>query len=82
MTTRRMAIKATKAGICVGVAQWLMLELDAETRYANRPSPEAGSNGWTHIVYRFQKALALKEGDIVRLIVRHDREQISVDLVE
>jgi type II protein arginine methyltransferase len=82
MSTRRMAIKATRAGTCVGVAQWLMLELDEETRYANRPAPDAGSNGWTHIVYRFSRALRLKEGDIVRLIVRHDREQISIDLPE
>jgi type II protein arginine methyltransferase len=82
MASRRIAIKATKPGICVGVAQWLMLELDEETRYENRPSQDAGSNGWTHIVYRFSRALDLKAGDFVRLVVRHDRQQLSIDLAD
>lgn len=82
MASRRLAIKANGTGLAVGIAQWLMLELDAETRYANRPSPDAGSNGWTHIVYRFPHPVRVKPGDFIRLVVRHDRAQISIDLVE
>ena len=82
MGGRRVTIKATKQGVAVGIAQWLMLELDAETRYANRPSPDAGSNGWTHILYRFPHPVTVKAGDFIRLVVRHDRAQISIDLVE
>ena len=44
----RLAIKATRHGVCVGVAQWIRLEL--ETIYENRPTPQADYNGhWTHI---------------------------------
>ena len=82
MSSRALAITATTSGECVGVAQWIKLELDAETSYANRPSPDAGSNNWTHIVYRFPRLLPVKPGDIVRLTVRHDRGQLFVDLVE
>jgi hypothetical protein len=82
MGSRRVTIKATRSGVAVGIAQWLMLELDAETRYANLPSPDAGSNGWTHILYRFPHPITVKPGDFIRLVVRHDRAQISIDLVE
>lgn len=77
-----VAITATAAGECVGVAQWLRLQLDADTVYENRPSPRAGGATWVHIVYRFPQPIAVKPGDVVKIIVRHDRKQISVDLAD
>src|SRR6266550_3545159 len=45
----RLALRATRHGVCVGVAQWIKLELDAHTTYENRPTPQADFNGnWTH----------------------------------
>lgn len=75
-----VSITATAAGECVGVAQWLRLQLDADTVYENRPSPQASGATWVHIVYRFPAPVAVKAGDVVKLIVRHDRKQISIDL--
>lgn len=75
-----VSIKATAAGECVGVAQWLKLDLDFDTSYENRPSPAAHGATWVHIVYRFAAPTAVKPGDVVKVIVRHDRQQISVDL--
>src|SRR5882672_9242855 len=46
----RLALKATAHGVCAGVVQWIKLELDAQTKYENRPSPLAHFNGhWTQI---------------------------------
>ena len=75
-----ISIRATAAGECVGIAQWLKLNLDADTVYENRPSPRAGGATWVHIVYRFPAPIMVKPGDAVRVIVRHDRKQLSVDL--
>lgn len=75
-----VSIKATAAGECVGVAQWLKLDLDAEATYENRPSPDAAGATWVHIVYRFPAPVMVNPGDVVKVIVRHDRKQISINL--
>lgn len=76
-----VAITATVAGECVGIAQWLKLSLDADTTYENRPSPAANGATWVHIVYRFPEPVAVKPGSVVKIAVRHDRAQISIDLL-
>jgi type II protein arginine methyltransferase len=79
----RLALKATHHGVCVGVVQWIRLELDAHTKYENRPSPNAEfSRHWTHIVHRFRKLVTVAPGDIVPVLFRHDRSQIGIDLLQ
>jgi type II protein arginine methyltransferase len=79
----RLALKATHHGVCVGVAQWIRLELDSFTTYENRPSAQAGFNGhWTHVVHRFPRLVAVAPGDVVPILFRHDRTQIGIDLIE
>ena len=79
----RLAFQATGHGVCVGVAQWIKLELDAQTTYDNRPTPQADYNGhWTHIVHRFSKPVTVAPGDIVPVLFRHDRTQIGIDLLD
>lgn len=81
MAGRECTMLVTKPGLCIGVAQWIQLELDAETTYRNRPLPGGHNTHWPNIVYRFPKPLTVKLGDVVRLIARHDRAEINVDLV-
>ena len=76
-----VSITATAAGACVGVAQWLKLDLDGQTAYENRPSPDASGATWVHIVYRFPAPVMVSPGSVVKIIVRHDRNQISIDWV-
>jgi protein arginine N-methyltransferase 7 len=77
---RSISVSASRPGRCIGVAQWLRLELDAETTYANRPAANAGANGWMHVVYRFPEPVELKVGDEVRLIASHTRTDLTVAL--
>ncbi len=77
------ALEATLSGPCAGVLQWLRLELDAETRYENRPSPDAEFCGhWTHMLHRFPHLMPVRAGEIVPVMVRHDRSQIDITLLE
>src|SRR6266566_5693888 len=83
MAKRPMRVTATKPGLCVGVAQWIRIELDRETSYDNRPAPNAEHNGhWTHLLHRFPKLLRLQAGDVVAMEVCHNRSQVNIDLVE
>jgi len=77
---REIAVTATAAGRCIGVAQWLWLLLDAETEYDNRPRPDAGANGWMHVLYRFAEPIELTVGQTVRLIAAHNRTAMTVAL--
>jgi len=83
MGSRPLTIPVRRSGVCAGIAQWIRLELDDQNRYENRPSHDTDFNAhWAHILYRFPRLVRVEAGDVVRLMVRHDRRQISVDLVE
>jgi type II protein arginine methyltransferase len=79
----RLTLTATRHGVCVGVAQWIKLTLDAQTTYENRPTGQGDYNGhWTHIVHRFPRPVTVAPGDIVPVLFRHDRTQIGIDLLD
>jgi type II protein arginine methyltransferase len=79
----RLELKATRHGVCAGIVQWIKLDLDAHTKYENRPSPKTErKRHWMHIVHRFPKLLTVAPGDIVPVLFRHDRTQIAIDLLE
>jgi len=83
MASTRRVIRATRQGVSVGVAQWIRLDLDAHTRYENRPAHDADFNGhWAHMLYRFPHLVTVEPGDTVPVIARHDRAQIGIDLSE
>jgi tetratricopeptide (TPR) repeat protein len=77
-----ITMTANKAGVCAGLAQWIKIELDSETRYDNKPSPEGKHAHWSHLVYRFPKRVPVQKGDLVRIVALHDRGQILVDLAD
>jgi type II protein arginine methyltransferase len=77
---RSLRVVATAGGRCVGVAQWLRLDLDPHTQYENRPDAEAGANGWMHVIYRFPEAIDLAPGQEVELIGSHNRTAMTVAL--
>jgi len=82
MTRQQVMIRATKAGTCCGIAQWIRLDIDREHRYENRPAANAPFNGhWAHILHRFSRLVRVQAGDVIKVEVRHDRSQVSIDLL-
>lgn len=79
---RPLLVEATAQGRCIGVAQWIRLELDAQSVYENRPTAEAGANGWMHVIYPFIRPVDVKPGDLVPLVAGHNRAEIVVGLNE
>lgn len=77
---KEIVITARRDGRCAGVAQWLRLDLDAETTYENRPAANTGANGWMHVVYRFPEPVEFRAGQEVRLIASHTRTEMNVAL--
>jgi tetratricopeptide (TPR) repeat protein len=81
---RLIEVPVRQAGRCFGVAQWLDLQLDAETAYRNRPSPVTGADGWMHgwmhVLYRFREPIAVEPGTVLRLLASHNRTAMTVAL--
>ena len=81
MAGRRAEVRVTSPGTCVGVAQWIRLELDSTARYDNRPSPNAAVNGhWNHVTHRFAEPLVVTPGQVIPLVVRNHRSEVTVSL--
>jgi tetratricopeptide (TPR) repeat protein len=78
-----VALKATSHGVCFGVAQWIKLDLDADSVYENRPVQGGPfASHWTHALHRFARPVRVKPGDIVNVLFRHDRTNIGIDLLD
>ena len=81
MQGREVIIPANRSGICYGVAQWIRLDLDSATQYSNRPVVGGQNSHWPNIIYRFAKPISVSAGGMVRVLARHDRAEINVDLL-
>jgi SAM-dependent methyltransferase len=83
MENRKLSVTATRSGVAAALVQWIHLDLDGTSHYENRPSPGPhGESHWTQILRRFPRPLAVEAGATVQLALRHDRRQISVDLLD
>ena len=72
---RLVEVKVTRTGLCLGVVQWLRIELDEATRFENHPNtPPQVPSGWLHSLYTFAPPVEVKSGQTVRLIAGHSRQ--------
>ena len=79
---RVIDVPVTRSGVASVLVQWIRLELDEAAHYENRPvSRLQAENHWTQILHRFPQPLHVEAGGTVRLIARHNRQQISVAVV-
>jgi protein arginine N-methyltransferase 7 len=77
---RTLAVAATGSGRCLGVAQWIRLDMDGVAAYENRPNGAAGANGWMHVLYRFHRPIEVTPGQIVPIAAGHNRTAMTVGL--
>jgi type II protein arginine methyltransferase len=74
-----ISARVTRSGAASVLVQWIRLELDDTVHYENRPVLRSqAENHWTQILHRFPRPLRVEAGGTVRLIARHNRQQISV----
>lgn len=76
---RVINVPVTRSGVASVLVQWIRLELDETARYENRPVMRSqAETHWTQILHRFPQPLTVEAGATIRLIARHNRQQISV----
>ncbi len=72
---RRVPVPVTADGRCLGVLQWIRLEMDADTLFENDPAARQPVSGWQPVVYLFDEPLAVRAGQTVVLRAWHNRNQ-------
>lgn len=72
---RRVAVPVTGDGRCLGVLQWIRLEMDAHTTFENDPADRQPVSGWQPVVYLFDAPVAVRAGQTVMLQAWHNRNQ-------
>lgn len=79
VSERMITVPVTRSGVASVLVQWIRLELDEAAHYENRPVPNPqAENHWTQILHRLPQPLHVGAGSTVRMIARHNRQQISV----
>jgi predicted RNA methylase len=66
-----------KGGRVNGIAQWIALEMDGETRYESRPAPGATST-WGLLFHRLPDPIDASPGQEIRVFGSHDRRRVSI----
>jgi len=85
-----VALTATAAGHCLGVAQWLSIDLDGQAQFDNTPFGEAPSqgqaqaqagapSGWIHLVYPFDEPVPVTAGQTLRVSVFDTGQAVMVE---
>ena len=60
-----LTLIAQEAGICVGVIQWMKIQLFKDIRYENKPGKT--SSHWPTPIYRFDNPVKLKAGQELKI---------------
>lgn len=60
-----------------GIAQWIALEMDEDTRYENRPAPGATSC-WGIRFHALPHPIDTSPGELIRISASHDRHGVSI----
>ena len=61
-------LKVNKEGLCLGIIQWMKIQLYKDIEYENSPSGHLDSSThWPTPIYLFDKAVSVKKGDILKI---------------
>ena len=72
---KRLQLRATAAGRCWGVIQWIRFEFGGGVAFENHPARQRPVANWQHTIYRFGEPLELAVGDTVDVDASHDRSR-------
>ncbi len=79
--TKTLRIAVTTAGRCLGIIQWIRLEMFADKVFENHPSVKAAASGWTRCAYVFASPVELKVGQVAIVSAAHNRVMPWFDLL-
>ena len=73
--TRHGDFKVNKDGLCLGIIQWMKIQLYKDIEYENSPGGYLDNpTGWPTPIYLFDKPVSVKKGDVLKI-----RSSLGID---
>jgi len=70
-------LKVNKEGLCLGIIQWMKIQLYKDIEYENSPSGYLDSSShWPTPIYLFDKPVSVKKGDILKIRASLDADNL------
>lgn len=66
-------VPVVKPGRCLGIIQWIRLEMDDTHVFENHPAIKNPSSGWQHCVYVFPSTIDVLPGQLAVIAAAHNR---------
>lgn len=69
---KMLEFTVSEAGRCVGVLQWVRLDLDDETSFENEPTDGFQPSGWRPMLFPFAAPMEVSAGQVVKVWAKHN----------
>ncbi|MGH6934422.1 MAG: 50S ribosomal protein L11 methyltransferase, partial [Dongiaceae bacterium] len=76
----RPCFTANRNGTCLGVLQWLRLQLHDDIYFENSPAERIAPSAWRQVFYPFKAPVEIRQGDRVQLRAKHDLNNLAFAL--
>lgn len=70
---KQIRLEVTQGGRCLGLIQWIRIELGPDIVYENRPDRVQTVSNWQHTVYGLDEPREVAAGEWVAFAASHDR---------
>jgi tetratricopeptide (TPR) repeat protein len=70
---KALRIPVRTPGRCVGIIQWIRLEMGTDLVFENHPSGKAGASSWHYCVSILPSPVELRENEVAIVSAAHDR---------
>ncbi len=78
---RELTFTVTQDELCVGLIQWIRVQLDETIVYENPPTSEGQPSHWNLVLHRFERPLAVKAGQRLQVAARHTTADLAIDFL-
>ena len=70
-------LKVNKEGLCLGIIQWMKIQLYKDIEYENSPNGYLDSSShWPTPIYLFDKPVSVKKGDVLKIRASLDADNL------
>ena len=74
---KNIELKVNKEGLCLGIIQWMKIQLYKDIEYENSPSGYLDSSShWPTPIYLFDKPVSVKKGDVLKIRASLDADNL------
>lgn len=73
---RTLRLPVRKAGRCHGIVQWLRIDMDGRTTFENHPLAPNAASGWQQCLYRFERPVDVRAGQVATVVAAHNRRAL------